>query len=143
MEAEAAWRADSSPDAISTKPVSVAPTSETLKWQVPTYEKVNCDSYPSICVWKSVTQVAQTKWTMDSDCSTVVDQTTSSHMPTQLLSLMSLGCSTVTWQCNHDLTEIGLKNQTEIVQELKTSWRHCYGVRYQELKKHLIIQMVV
>ena len=37
-EAEAAWRADSSPDAISTKPVSVAPTSETLKRQVPTYE---------------------------------------------------------------------------------------------------------
>lgn len=44
MEAEAAWRADSSPDAISTKPVSVAPTSVTLKRQVPTYEKVNCDS---------------------------------------------------------------------------------------------------
>jgi len=30
-EAEAAWRADSFPEAISTKPVTIAPTSETLK----------------------------------------------------------------------------------------------------------------
>jgi len=44
MDAEAVWRADSFPDAISTKPVSVAPTSETLKRQEPTYEKLNCAS---------------------------------------------------------------------------------------------------